>query len=125
MRLPVSSSAEEAAAVLPVMDSAGVVDSVKDIVKPSISKKVFLWRVFLNPSLAVKISTLHSSLLDSVVSSSTLDVKEDGVIGFPSPLSGCVTPIFEKGDEFRVHGLSQFQKWPVGFDSFREVVVWE
>jgi hypothetical protein len=31
----------------------------------------------------VKVST-YSSLLESVVSSSTLDVKEDGVIGFPS-----------------------------------------
>ncbi len=35
-------AANEAVAVLPVMDSAGVADSVKDIVKPSISKKGFL-----------------------------------------------------------------------------------
>jgi hypothetical protein len=30
------------------------------------------------------------------------------VIGLPSPLSGCVTPIFEKDNSFRVNGLSQF-----------------
>jgi hypothetical protein len=41
MRLLVSFTVEEAVAVLPVMDSAGVADSVKDIVKPSISKKGF------------------------------------------------------------------------------------
>lgn len=57
----------------------------------------------------MKVSTPHSSLLASVVSSSTLDIKEDGVIGF-SPLSGCVTPIFGKGNEFRINGLSQSHK---------------
>jgi hypothetical protein len=88
---------------------------VKDIVKPFISKKGFLRRGFLNPSLAVKVST-HSSLFELVVSSSTLDVKEDGVIELPFSLSDCVTPFFEKGTEFRVNGLSQSQKWPVSFD---------
>jgi hypothetical protein len=48
----------------------------------------------------MKVSTPHSSLLESVVLSLTLDVKKDGV-----------------------NGLSQSQKWPVGFDSFGEVVV--
>jgi hypothetical protein len=110
MRLLVSFTVEEAVAVLPVMDSAGVADSVKDIVKPSISKKGFLRRGFLNLSPAVKVSTSHSSLLESVVSLSTLDVKEDGVIGLPFPLSGCVTPIFERGSEFKVNGLFQSQK---------------
>jgi hypothetical protein len=62
MRLPISFTVEEAAAVLPVKDSAGVADSVKDIVKPYISKKGFLRRGFLNPSPAVKVSTPHSSL---------------------------------------------------------------
>jgi len=100
-------------------------DSVKDNVKPCTSKKGSLWRGFLNPSLAVKASTSHSSLLESVVSSSTLDVKADGVLGLPSSLSGCVTPIFEKGNEFRVNGLFQSQEWPVGFDLSGEVVVWE
>jgi hypothetical protein len=59
------------------MDSARVANSLKDIVKPSISKKGFLWRGILNPSLVVKVSTPHSSLLELVVSSSTLDIKED------------------------------------------------
>jgi hypothetical protein len=61
-----------------------VADSVKDIIKPFISKKGFLRRGFLNLSPAMKVST-HSSLLESIMSSSTLDVKEDGVIGLPSP----------------------------------------
>jgi len=34
----------------------------------------------------VKVSTPHFWLLESVVPSSTLDVSEDGVIVFPSPL---------------------------------------
>jgi len=124
MRLPVSFTAKEATAMLPVKVSVGVADSVKDIVNPYFSKKGFLQRGFLSPSPAVKVYT-HASHLESVVSSSTLDVKEDGVIGLPSPLSGCVTPIFEKGNEFRVNDLSQSQKWLVGFDLSREVVVWE
>jgi hypothetical protein len=73
----------------------------------------------------VKVSASHSSLLESIVLSSTLDVKEDGVLGLPSLLSGCVTPMFEKGNEFRVNGLSQSQEWSVGFDPSGEVVVWE
>jgi len=125
MRLLVRFSTKEVAAVLLVLDFAGVADSVKDIVKPSISKKGFLRRGFLNLSLAMKVSTPHSLLLESILSSLTLDVKEDGVIGFPSPLSGCVTPIIEKGNGLRVYGLSQSQKWPVGFDPSGEVVVWE
>jgi hypothetical protein len=94
------------AAVLPVMDSAKGADFMKDIVKPFILENGFLRREFLNPSPAVKVSTPHSSVLESVVSSSTLDVKEDGVIGLPSPLSDCITPIFEKDNEFKVNGLS-------------------
>jgi hypothetical protein len=35
----------------------------------------------------------------------------------PSPLSGGASPIAENGNEFRVNGLSQSQKWLVGFDS--------
>jgi hypothetical protein len=125
MRLFVSFTVVEAAAMLLVMEAAGRSNSVKDILKPYISKKVFLRKGFLNSSPAMKVSTPHSLLLESIVSSSTLDVKEDGVMGHPSPLSHCVTPTFEEGNEFRVNGLSQSQKWPVGFDPFREVVVWE
>jgi hypothetical protein len=47
------------------------------------------------------------------------------VIGLPSPLSGCITLIFEKDNEFKVNGLSQSQKWPSGFDPPGEVVVLE
>jgi hypothetical protein len=32
------------------------------------------------------------------------------VVGFPSSLGGCVTPIVGKDDDFRVNGLSQSQK---------------
>lgn len=125
MRLPVIVSTEEAVSVLLVLDSAGVADSVKYIVKPFISKKGFFRRGFLNPNPAMKVSTPHSSLLESIMSSTTLDVKEDGVIGFPSLLSGCVTPFIGNGDDFRVYGSSQSQKWPVSFDLSEEVVVWE
>jgi len=106
MRLPVSLSAEEVVAMLPVMNSAGVANFVKDIVKPSNLKKGFLRWGFLNLSSAMEVSTYHTSLLESVMSSSTLHVKEDGVVGIPSPLSGCVTPTIVKGDDFRVNGLS-------------------
>lgn len=109
VRLLVSFSVEEAAAVLLAMDFAGVADSVKDIVKLSNSIKGFLRRGFFNPSPAVKVCT-HTLLLESVMSSSTLHVKEDGVVGIPSPLSGST---IESGDDFRVNGLSQSQKWLV------------
>jgi hypothetical protein len=46
MRLSVSFSAKE---VVAVTNSAGVADSVKVFVNPSISMKGFLWRRFLNP----------------------------------------------------------------------------
>lgn len=125
MRLPVRFSAKEAVVVLPLMDSARVANSVKDIFKPSNSNKGFLLGGFLNPSPAVKVSTPHTSLLESVDSSSTMDVKEAGVVGIPSLLSDCVTPTIGKDDDFRVNGLSQSQKWPVGFGPSREVVIWE
>jgi hypothetical protein len=95
LRSPVNFTAEEAIATPPVKVFAGTADSVK---------KGFLRRGILNLSPIVKVSTSHSSLLESVVSSSTLDVKADGVLGLPSSLSGCVTPIFEMGNEFRVNG---------------------
>jgi len=98
---------------------------LKDIVKPSNSKKGFLRWGFLNPRPAMKVFTPHISLLELVMSSSTLNVKEDGVVGFPSPFSGCVTPTIEKGDDFKVNDLSQSQKWPVGFGPSGEVVVGE
>jgi len=98
---------------------------VKGFVKPSSSMKGFLRQGFLNPSLAVKASTSHTSLLEMGVSSLTPEVKEVGVGGIPSPLGGCVTPIVGKVDDSRVNGLSQSQKWPVSFGPFGEVIVWE
>jgi hypothetical protein len=50
----------------------------------------------------VKVSTPHSSLVESVVASSS-----------------------REGNVVRANGLSQSQKWPVGFDPSGEVVVWE
>jgi len=119
LRLLVSFSAKEATAVLPVMDSAEVAYSMKDIVKPSNSETGFI-----NTSPAMKVSTPHTLLLESIVSSLTLDIKEDWLIGIPSPPSGCVTHTIEKGDDFRVNGFSESQKWLVGFGPSREVVVW-
>jgi hypothetical protein len=108
--LPVSFSAKEATVVLPVTDFAGVVNSVKDFVKPSTSMKGILRREFLNRSPTTKSLTPHTSLLDSVMPSSTQVVKEVGVVGIPSTLGGCVTPTVGKGDDSRVNGLSQSQK---------------
>jgi len=113
---PVSFSAKEA---------VGVADSVKGFVKPSTLMTGFLRRGFLNPSPAVKALTPLTSLLELVMSSSTPKVKEVRVVGIPSPLGGWVTPIVRKGDDSRVTGLSQSQKWPIGFGPSGEVVLWE
>jgi len=64
--LPVSILAKEAAAELLELNPAGGADSVKGFVKPSSSMKGFLRQGFLNPSLAVKASTSHTSLLEWV-----------------------------------------------------------
>jgi hypothetical protein len=69
---------------------------VKDIIKPSTSRKGFLRQGVSHLSPVVKVFTPHTLLLESVVSPSTLDVKEDGVVGIPSPLGGCVTPTVER-----------------------------
>jgi len=117
----ISFSTKEEAAVIPALRA----NSVKGFVKPSSSMKGFLRRGFLNPSLAMKASTTHTSLLETVVSSSAPEVKEVGVVGLPSPLGGCVTPYVRKCDDSRVNGLSQSQKWPIGFGPSREMIVWE
>jgi hypothetical protein len=54
MGLPVSFSAKEAAAVLPYLNTSS-------------SMKGFLWRGFLNPSLAVNASITYTLLLETVV----------------------------------------------------------
>jgi len=41
----------------------------------------------------------------------------------PSRLGGCVTPIAEKGVDFRLDDLIQSQKWLAGFGPFGEIVV--
>jgi hypothetical protein len=48
---------------------------VKGFTKPSSLMKGFLRQGFLKPSLAVKASTSHTSLLETGVSSSTPEVK--------------------------------------------------
>jgi len=50
---------------------------------------------------------------------------KDGVKGVPSLLGGCVTPIAEKGVDFKLDGLIQSQKWPVSFAPSGEIVVWD
>jgi hypothetical protein len=50
---------------------------------------------------------------------------KDGVKGVPSLLGFCVTPIVEKGVDFRLDGLIKSQKRPVGFGLAGEIVVWD
>lgn len=59
----------------------------------------------------------------SVASSSTLVAKEVEVEGTPSLLGGCGTPNNEKGEDSRINGLIQSQKWPVGFSLDVEIIV--
>jgi hypothetical protein len=37
----------------------------------------------------------------------------------------CVTPIVGKGNDSRVNGLSQSQKWPISFGLYGEMIAWE
>jgi hypothetical protein len=87
----------------------------------------FLRRGFLGLSSIVPVKPQPSPDM-SVASSSALVVKEDGEEGaFPFPLGGCspVIPAADKGDDFRLTGLIQSQKWPVGFGPSSELVVWD
>jgi hypothetical protein len=93
---------------------------VKDNGKFPSSVRGFLFRGFLNPSPVMQVNLSHKVL---VVSASTLVVKEGGVVGASLPLDGCVNPTAVKGEDFKVNGLTQSHKWPVGFGSPREVVV--
>jgi len=61
----------------------------------------------------------------SIVSPSNLVVKKDEVVGTPSHLGRCISPLAEKGEDLRVNGLIEFQKWSVGFGPSGEVVVWD
>jgi hypothetical protein len=49
---------------------------------------------------------------------------KDGAEGAPTLLGGCITPIAEKGVDFKLDGLIQSQM-PIGFGSYGEVVVWD
>jgi hypothetical protein len=118
----ISAPAEEVVAVLPVLNSASVAVPVKDNVKFPSSVRGFLRRGFLNPSQVVQVNLSHKV---SVVSMSTQVVKEGGVVGAFLPLDGCVTPTAVKGEDFRVNGLTQSQKWSIGFGLSGEVFVWE
>jgi hypothetical protein len=112
------------AAAQPVLDSVVVAVYLKVVDKQSTLVRGFLRRWFLNPSLLVQVKPLLSPEV-SVPSSSTPTVKEDGLEGAPSLLGGCVTSTAEKGEDFRMNGLIQSQKWPVGFGPVREIVVWD
>jgi hypothetical protein len=88
--------------------------SVKDMVKSPSAVRGLLRRGFLNQSLVVQVNLSHKV---SVVSASTSATKEGA--------STLDSPTAIKGEDFRMNGLTQYQKWPVGFGSSREVVAWE
>jgi hypothetical protein len=96
-----------------VQEFAGVAVSVKEMVKSPSPVRGFLRRGFLNPSPVVQVNLSHKV---SVVSVSTPAVKEG--------VSTLVSPTAIKGEDFRVNGLTQSQKWLVGFGLFGEVVAW-
>lgn len=101
--------------VQPLVDEAA---SVKDVIKLIPPTRGFLRRGFLNSSSARQVS-----LKVSVVSSSTLIVKEDEVVGTPSLLGRCVSSSADKGKDLRVNCLVESQKWPIGFGPSGEFVV--
>jgi hypothetical protein len=107
-------------AAQPLLDFVGVAVSMKVAIKQSSPARGFLRRGFLNllvqPLLSHKVSAL---------SSLTLVAKEVGVEGTPSLLGGCGTPNDQKDEDFMINGLIQSQKWPVGFGSDGEIVVWD
>jgi hypothetical protein len=54
-------------------------------------------------------------------------IKDDWVKEDSPPLGGCTsgTLVVAKGEDFKLNGLTQSQKWPVGFSPSRENVVWD
>jgi hypothetical protein len=54
-------------------------------------------------------------------------VKDDWVKEDSPPLGGCTSGslVVAKGEDFKLNGLTQSQKWPVGFSPSREIVVWD
>jgi hypothetical protein len=95
--LPLESKLVQSSRVPPLVDNAA---SMRDVIKQILLLRGFLRRDFLNSSLAGQVSPKVS-----VVSSSTLVVKEDEMVGVPSHLGRCVSPPAEKGEDLRVNGL--------------------
>jgi hypothetical protein len=94
--------------------------SVKEVIKQVPPARGFLQRGFLNPSPTGQVSPIVPAVLPS-----TLVVKEDEVVGSPSHLGRCISTLDDKGEDLWLNGLIEFQKWPVGFGPFGEVVVWD
>jgi hypothetical protein len=91
------------------------------------SREGFSLAGFFGPSSAVQVNS-HPLPEVLVASSSALVVKEDEVEGvFPFSLGGCssVAPAADKGEDFRLTGLIQSQKWLVGFGPSSVIVVWD
>jgi hypothetical protein len=112
--LPVEESS--VAAAQPLLDSGGVLASLK-VVKQSVPV-----RGILNLSMSVQPLL---SLEVSAASSSFLVAKEVGAEGIPTLLSGCNTPNDEKGEDSKINGLIQSQKWSAGVGLDGEIVVWD
>jgi hypothetical protein len=114
--LPLESKLVQSSRVPPLFDEVAFVEDVIKQIPPAMG---FLWRGFLNSSLAGQVSPKVP-----VVSLLTLVVKEDEVVVTPSHLGCCVSPSAEKGENLRVDSLVESQKWLVGFGPSVEVVLW-
>jgi hypothetical protein len=92
------------------------------VVKQSVPTRGILWKGFLNLSLSMQpfLSPEVSAAL-----SSSLTTKEIRVEEIPTLLGGCNTPNDEKGEDSKINGLIQSQKWPVGIGLDGEIKVWD
>jgi hypothetical protein len=113
--LLVESKLVHSSRVPPLVEEAA---SVKVAIKQTPSARDFLRRGFLNSSLVEQVL-----LKVSVILLSTLVANEDEVVRTPPHLGSCVSPTVDKGEDLRVNGLIESQKWPVGFGLSGEVVV--
>jgi hypothetical protein len=95
-----------------------------DVWKSPHARGLLRWG-FLGPNPAMQVIP-HPSLATPVASSSAPAVREVGEEGvFPTPwVVVPVTLAANMGDDFRLTSLIQSQKWPVGFSSSSEMVVW-
>jgi hypothetical protein len=101
--------------VLPLVEKTA---SMKNAIKQTPLARDFLRRGFLNSCLARQVSPKVS-----FVSPTTLVAKEEEVKRAPPLLGRCVSPKVDKGEDLRVNGLIESQKWQVGFGPSGEVVV--